>query len=143
MYHVLIPVDSNDEGARAAISATERIAAEGASVRATVLTVLKEFEVNEEGGAVDSDKLYEQMDPPTILGDTKTALEERGIETDTRWEHGEPAERIVEIGTELDVDDILLTGRKRSPVGKVLFGSVAQSVLLHADRPVTFVARET
>jgi nucleotide-binding universal stress UspA family protein len=47
-----------------------------------------------------------------------------------------PPETIIETGEELEVDVIVTAGRKRSPAGKALFGSVSQSVILGTDRPV-------
>lgn len=52
---------------------------------------------------------------------------------------GDPAESIVEYATEHDARYVVLGGRKRSPVGKALFGSVAQSVVLSLDRPTVIV----
>lgn len=51
---------------------------------------------------------------------------------------GNPAEEIVRYAREHDAEYIVVSGRKRSPVGKVLFGSVTQSVLLSA--PCTVVS---
>ena len=52
---------------------------------------------------------------------------------------GDPSDRIVEYATDVDAEDIVIGGRSRSPVGKALFGSVVQSVLLEANRPVVSV----
>ena len=52
---------------------------------------------------------------------------------------GDPAIEILEAVTKLDARHVVIGGRKRSPVGKAIFGSVTQSVLLEADRPVTTV----
>ena len=52
---------------------------------------------------------------------------------------GFPAREIVHYAAAVDADFVVVGGRKRSPVGKVLFGSVTQSVLLGADRPVVTV----
>lgn len=49
---------------------------------------------------------------------------------------GDAAEQIVAYADETDARYIVLATRKRSPTGKALFGSVAQSVLLSAGRPV-------
>ncbi|RQH02622.1 universal stress protein [Natrarchaeobius oligotrophus] len=49
---------------------------------------------------------------------------------------GNPAEVIVEQVEKLEADYLVIGGRKRTPVGKALFGSVTQSVLLSADCPV-------
>lgn len=49
---------------------------------------------------------------------------------------GDPAESIVATAEELDVDAVCVAGRKRSPAGKMLFGSVSQSVVLNTERPV-------
>lgn len=67
-------------------------------------------------------------------------LEEAGIETTLHEESGEPAETIVRRADELDVNAICVSGRKRSPTGKVLFGSVTQSVILNTERPVLVAA---
>lgn len=49
---------------------------------------------------------------------------------------GEPVEDILEVADERDASYLVIGGRKRTPVGKAVFGSATQSVLLHADRPV-------
>lgn len=49
---------------------------------------------------------------------------------------GDPATRIVEYATEQDAQYIVVATRKRSPTGKAIFGSVAQSILLNAECPV-------
>lgn len=46
------------------------------------------------------------------------------------------ADEIVDLGTELDVDMIVIGLRRRSPVGKLFLGSAAQEVLLNATVPV-------
>jgi len=46
------------------------------------------------------------------------------------------ADEIVDLGTELDVDMIVIGLRRRSPVGKLFLGSAAQDVLLNATVPV-------
>lgn len=55
---------------------------------------------------------------------------------------GEPAEEILQYSREHDARYIMIGSRKRTPVGKALFGSVTQSVLLNADRPVITVRIE-
>lgn len=48
----------------------------------------------------------------------------------------EPAEDIVEFADEIKASMIVIGVRKRRPTGKVLFGSVAQDVILNASQPV-------
>jgi nucleotide-binding universal stress UspA family protein len=49
---------------------------------------------------------------------------------------GDAADEIIRYSSENDARYIVISGRRRSPVGKALFGSTTQSVLLDADRPV-------
>lgn len=55
---------------------------------------------------------------------------------------GDPAPQLLEYAAEQDAAFVVTAGRSRSPVGKVLFGSVTQSILLAADRPVLTVMAE-
>lgn len=52
---------------------------------------------------------------------------------------GDPASEIVNYAAEQDAHYIVVGGRQRSPTGKAVFGSVTQSILLNADRPVVSV----
>jgi nucleotide-binding universal stress UspA family protein len=54
-------------------------------------------------------------------------------------ESGEPSEEILAYANEHDVDQIVLGFRKRTPTGKLVFGSTAQDVLLSTARPVISV----
>lgn len=47
------------------------------------------------------------------------------------------AETVVDVADEQGCDHVFLVGSHRSPVGKAVFGDVAQTVLLDFDGPVT------
>ena len=47
------------------------------------------------------------------------------------------ADRILEVGSDNDVDHVFITGQKRSPTGKAVFGDRVQSIILNFDGPVT------
>jgi nucleotide-binding universal stress UspA family protein len=49
---------------------------------------------------------------------------------------GDPVEEILSFLDEKDIRYVVIGSRKRSPVGKAAFGSVAQSVILGAECPV-------
>ena len=52
---------------------------------------------------------------------------------------GDPAEKFLDVAETLQPRYVVVGGRKRSPAGKALFGSVTQSVILGAEWPVVTV----
>lgn len=57
----------------------------------------------------------------------------------SRGRIGEPKEEIVQEANSMQPRYLVIGGRQRTPVGKMLFGSTTQSVLLHVDQPVVTV----
>jgi len=99
--------------------------------------VFEEFNVSDGDARIDSSGLYDEDDfPESVTTAAGTILEAAGIDPVMRREHGEPTEVILSVAEEIDADSIAVSGRKRSPAGKAIFGSVTQSLLLSADRPV-------
>lgn len=126
MYHVLVPVDQGESRASAQAAAVTDLPAASEQVEVTLMHV---FTDNPSGASV------------TQVGAVRRArevLDDAGIEYHLEEESGEPAEEVVERARELDVDCICVAGRKRSPTGKALFGSVSQDVILDSDRTVLF-----
>lgn len=54
---------------------------------------------------------------------------------------GDAPDEVVRYADEQAARYLVIGGRKRSPVGKAVFGSVTQDVLLDANRPVVAVIR--
>ncbi|WP_049986587.1 universal stress protein [Halobellus rufus] len=52
---------------------------------------------------------------------------------------GDAQTEVNQYAEDLDARYIVVGGQRRSPTGKALFGSVTQSILLNADRPVLTV----
>ncbi|WP_253738619.1 universal stress protein [Halohasta salina] len=52
---------------------------------------------------------------------------------------GDAGDRIAEIADEIGADLVIVGGRGRTPAGKAVFGSTAQTVMLNASCPVTYV----
>jgi nucleotide-binding universal stress UspA family protein len=51
-------------------------------------------------------------------------------------------DRLAELAEEVDADLVIVGGRRRTPTGKAVFGSTAQTIMLNAPCPVTFVQTE-
>ncbi len=87
-------------------------------------------------------------DLPAILGRHESLehladlLEERDVAHGRRGVVEDVADGIVRIAGDVDADRVVISGGARSPVGKAVFGSTAQDVLLNAPCPVTYVAPE-
>ena len=139
MYHVLIPVDSEEGSGERSVEALLGMPGV-AEVAVTLLHVFEEFEAfDDAGGKLSSEQLYDPSDVPDTVEWARERLEDAGVETEVQIEHGKPPAVIQEVATDLDVDQIVMAGRKRTPVGKVLFGSATQAVILNASVPVTVV----
>lgn len=64
------------------------------------------------------------------------------VETHQFVREQSPAEDVLSFADEVDADEIVIGVRKRNPTSKVVFGSVAQDILLRSNRPMAVVPRE-
>lgn len=130
MYRILVGIARDEERARAQAEFVESLPAAAAEVEAVLMHI---FQDNPEGAGVP------QIEAVRLVADL---LEEAGIEYELYESSGEPAPEVVKAAEERDVDMICLSGRQRSPTGKVVFGSVTQDVILSTTRPVVTVSPE-
>ncbi len=140
MYHVLVPIDDDETRVRSQAEAVLGLAA-ATDVRAEVLHVYEEIDTPaDEAGSSTIEEINRNLDRIQGLPDTADLLvellREAGVETAVHDGTGDPEEAIHAVATEFDVDAIVLGARRRSPVGKAIFGSVTQAVILETDRPV-------
>ena len=153
MYRVLLPVDDDESRARAQAEAVGDLPAADESIRVDVLHVYEEMTAPDAEWAAGgfSDEYAEEMAEnvsdlqrlPAAVETAAGVLESAGVEYAIHEATGEAPEMILEAAAELDSDSIVLGVGERSPVGKVLFGSVVQAVILGSDRPVTVVSAES
>ena len=123
MYEVLLAVDTDEE--RAVKQAHAVVDLPGADE--IHVTLLHSFTDNPSGASASQ--------VASVRRATET-LKEADVEVALYEDSGDPTEAILDTAAEVDADVICVGGRKRSPAGKALFGSVAQSVILQADQPV-------
>jgi nucleotide-binding universal stress UspA family protein len=131
MYEILAGIDDSVDRAVAQAEAITGMPLDTSEVR---VTLLHDFRENPSGASVSQ------------VGSVRRAnelLEEAGLTVQLEGSSGDPAEAIIERAEELDADQIVLAGRKRTPTGKVLFGSITQSVILGTERPVLVVSGRT
>lgn len=136
MYRVLLPVDENEQRAKRAAREVADLPTDADDMKIVVLNVDEPYNVGDGGGRVSTEEFFDETDYPQTVEAVVELLEEEGIDTEKRRTHGSPSEEILSAADEVDADLIAMSGRKRSPTGKVLFGSVTQSVLLDATQSV-------
>ena len=141
MYRILLPVDSDKERAKRQINTVQSLP-RGHDVEVILLHVHEPIDSpgDEAGGGVIDEinqSLAEIQGTPASVEEAYESLTEAGFSTRVGTATGEPVDCILEVAADEDVDMIVIAGRERSPVGKALFGSVTQGVILRSDRPVT------
>lgn len=124
MYEVLLAVDRDEDRALAQAAAVTDMPIRPADIHATIVHT---FEDNPEGASVSQ---------VLSVRRAKSRLEDADIAVDLVESSGDPAAEIIEAADDQDADLIVLAGRKKTPAGKVLFGSVTQGVILGTDRSV-------
>ena len=72
-------------------------------------------------------------------------LEQSGVEFEVsqQVEATDPGEQVLEVARQTNAELIVIGLRRRTPVGKLIMGSQAQTILLEADCPVLAVKAET
>lgn len=137
MYeHVLLPVNGTEESETAIPHAFQIARDRGATVH-----VLCAYSRGSRYGrlSIEAAEHHEeslQAQAEQIVADVADRASAEGIDTVTVTAEGDPTETILDYIENEDIDLVVMGGRKRSPTGKFLFGSVSQSVILNTDVPV-------
>lgn len=136
---IIAAVDRSERAKRAVSEATELAAAFDDDVHVVHVLSRSEFveleqtEVKKSGRAVGMDRVREHAAELA-----ERAADDREFDVNVEYQGlvGDAADEVVDYATGKDARYIVVGPRKKSPTGKVLFGSVAQSILLNSDCPV-------
>lgn len=146
MDHALAVVGADDVTKDLVREAGELAA--GVDAKLTLLCVTSEEEYAEEREALESvpeaDVTYsvEQAleGARSFARDVgREVLEDVDVEYETSGAVGDRGETILERAATEGCDHVFLTGQRRSPTGKAIFGDATQRVILDFDGPVTVV----
>ena len=139
MFSVLLPIDDDEARTRTAVETLKSFPGSPEDMEVTVLNVCEKTQ-QPWIAEIESWKEADEEDlVPDTLDMAVELLEDAGYDVERKWEVGDAAEEIVNTAKYMDVDHIIISGRKKSPTKKVVFGSVAQDVLINAERPVTLM----
>lgn len=89
------------------------------------------------GDETEADDLIEGEDAMEILVNGLSDVAD--VEHHQLVRGNAPVQEFLEVGEEWNADEFVIGIRKRSPVGKMVFGSTAQNLLLETDVPVRCV----
>lgn len=149
MYRVLLPIDTKESRARVQTETVLELPVDAGDLAVDIVHVHEDVSTDTQWAAGESfaetyaEEMAEEVrNTDRIPSSVETAvdlLESSDLEFTVHERSGNPATEILEFAADHDSNVIILGVSGRSPVGKVLFGSVVQAVIIDSDRPVTVV----
>jgi nucleotide-binding universal stress UspA family protein len=143
---VLVVIGDEDERRAETLA---RVAAEEAAPSDAQVVVGYAFTEEAFGDAVQRfgfDRSADQLSPGDVADRVASVqaahsyLDDEGVETSVHAAIGETGpETFVKMSADLEADRVVVGGDRRSPAGKAVFGSDAQTILLDAACPVVYV----
>jgi nucleotide-binding universal stress UspA family protein len=131
MASILVSVDTNVSRAKKQVESITTLPLDPTE---TEIVLYHVFRVDDEGAdAADLKSVSSAADH----------LENAGFDVQISQSSGDTVRNVLNKAEEIDADIISLAGRRRSPAGKALFGSVTQDVALKSDRTLLIEMGET
>ena len=98
------------------------------TIREARVVLVHVFEENREGAGVRQ---------VGSISHVENILEEQdALEVTSVGKSGDPATAVLQAADDHDANLVCVAGRKRTPTGKAIFGSVTQEVILDSNYPV-------
>ncbi|MFB9822782.1 universal stress protein [Halobaculum roseum] len=94
------------------------------------------------GDRTDSVEIRNGEDALAAVEDALGGVADVTVETHQFVRGNPPAEDVLAYADDVDADEFVIGIRDRSPTAKVVFGSVAQDILLGSNLPMRVVPRE-
>lgn len=88
---------------------------------------------------IQRDEQLRRENAEALLDGLEATGKERGFDVESIIKLGIPTREILEVAEDAGIDQITMGSRGRSGVGRVLFGSVAQTVTRRSRVPVMIV----
>lgn len=140
--HVLVPIDGSSQAKKA----FDYVLAEIPDPTITLLHVINPVSAIAYGDdeyfdmeAYQTEERRRRDRAEQLFDEYREQAKERGVDVQTEVTRGKPAKRILETAEDRGVDHIVMGSHGRSGVGRVLFGSVAETVTRRSTVPVTVV----
>lgn len=130
MYRILVPIDANEDRTAQQIEYVKSLPMDAEEVEVMVLHV---DEADYEGAPP---KDFEDVPSATTAVE---AITDAGFRCQGEKREGQIAQTIIETAESFGADEIVMAGRKRSGVAKVVMGSVTRDILRSTERPVVVV----
>lgn len=131
MYQLLVPVDDDVDKALAQAQFVIDLPVVNNELSVTVAHAYRDDD------AAQSDDVPPEQSPAVTKA--LASLREAGISAEPLEIFHPPTEGILDAADDIQPNQIVIGGRKRTPTGKALFGSTTQHVILNAEQPVTVI----
>jgi nucleotide-binding universal stress UspA family protein len=149
MQNALVVLDTDERGRELLAEAAELAAGVDANLHVLSLLSHEAFEEKREALDVMAAEENTSYDDGVFMDNVRQDAEEVVTEVvgdaDVEWnvlagrigQAENEADRILEAAQDNNADHVFVTGTKRSPTGKAVFGDRAQAIMLNFDGPVT------